>query len=92
MVKYLDLTPRCPFAAYELVNGKYAFNQPKGKDALYDQPSVAQLLLKRFLAINEKSALSKLSQDVLQAVEKGSKDIAAASSALEKLLKSSTAA
>lgn len=82
---------KLPFTAYDLVNAKYAFSQPKGKDTIYDQPAVAQALLKRFLAINEKSTLSKLGKDVLQAVEKGSKDLASASSALEKLLESSKA-
>lgn len=76
--------------AYELVDAKYAFDQPQGKDTIYDQPVVAQLLLKRFLATNEKSALSKLDKSVLQAVEKGAKDVASASSALEQLLKSSS--
>lgn len=72
------------------MNAKYAFRQPKGKDTMYDQPVVAQLLLKRFVSVNEKAALAKLSKDVLQAVEKGSKDVTSASSALETLLKSSS--
>lgn len=57
---------------------------------MYEQPVVAQVLLKRFLAANDKSALGKLDKAVLQAVEKGSKDLASASEALQKLLQSSS--
>lgn len=84
-----DSMSRTPLA-YELVDAKYAFNQPKPGETIYEQPVVAQLLLKRFLAVNSKSALSKLDKEILQSAEKGSKDVGSASSALEKLLQSSS--
>lgn len=57
---------------------------------MYEQPVVAQMLLKRFLLANDKAALGKLDKSVLQTVEKGSKDLASASEALQKLLQSSS--
>lgn len=77
-------------AANHLTDARYAFSQPKGEEKMYEQPIVAQALLKRFLAANDKAALGKLDKAVLQAVEKGSKELASASEGLQTLLQSSS--
>lgn len=69
-----------------LVDAKYSYVPSKGKNVAYDQPDLAQAILKRFLSSNTKSALAKLEPSLLKSIQDATNTAHLASDALSSLV------
>ena len=73
--------------AHELVNGSYAYEKNDSSTAFYEQPTLAQAILRNFREVN-RTSLKRLDSSVFESVEQGARNLSAATGGLQALLAS----